>query len=89
MWRKDTRYREAGLIACAWIAVFLIVPIFSGSLFWHGNLALCGYCVLFGVAVDCGMQLVSWRSARALVACMFIVGSIALDRQMRPQGGIE
>jgi hypothetical protein len=80
VWRKDVKYRELGWFACAWIGAFLIVPVYSGGLFWHGNLALCGYCMLFGAATEWGLQLLTWRVARGVVAIVLVAGAIALTR---------
>jgi len=78
--RADAKHRKYFLVACAWMGVFLIVPVYSGGYFWHGNLALCGYCMLFGVAVDWALELVRSREVRLACAIFLIAGTIALTR---------
>ncbi len=80
LWRDQARHCKYGLFACAWIAVFLIVPVYSGGYFWHGNLALCGYCMLVGAAVDWGLKVFQSRHARLICAMVLIAGTIAATR---------
>ena len=37
LWRVHRDYRKYILLAIAWIAIFLMVPVYSGGYFWHGN----------------------------------------------------
>ena len=80
LWRTGQIYRKYLLLAVAWIAVFLIVPVYSGGYFWHGNLALCGYCMLFGVALDWGITQIKVRTVRFAVLALVIAGMVALTR---------
>jgi hypothetical protein len=60
-----------------WVGVFLTIPIYSGGYFWHGNLALCGFAGIAGLAADAWWrQMGSWRVAAASlgVAGMLVVG---------------
>ena len=80
LWRTGQIYRKYLLLAVAWIAVFLIVPVYSGGYFWHGNLALCGYCMLFGMALDWGVGRIDARVVRFAVLALVIAGMVALTR---------
>jgi hypothetical protein len=80
LWRADSKHRKYFLLAGAWMGVFLIVPVYSGGYFWHGNLALCGYCMLFGVAVEWGLNLVPSHKARWACATLLVAGTIVLTR---------
>src|SRR4051794_24647162 len=80
LWRTGPEYQKYILLGVAWVAVFLIVPVYSGGYFWHGNLALCGYCLLFGVALDWLVTRVREGSKRFVVLGAVIVGIVALTR---------
>ena len=78
--RENRHYRLVGALMIGWIAVFLVLPIYSGGFLWHVNLPVVGYCVLFGLAAARWFESVPsplWRSA-ALAA--FFIGSVALSR---------
>ena len=66
--------------------MFLIVPVYSGGYFWHGNLALCGYCMLFGVAVESALTLASSPAVRSACAVLLVVGAIVATRADAAQG---
>ena len=62
------------------MAIFLIVPVYSGGFYWHANLAMAGYAVLFGYAIAYLLQsipVVSWRRA---AVCAFVLGFFFLAR---------
>jgi hypothetical protein len=80
LWRTGPEYQKYILLGVAWIAVFLVVPVYSGGYFWHGNLALCGYCLLFGVAIDWLFTRVGGRAGRVALAVFLIVGTVGLTR---------
>lgn len=80
LWRAGQVYRKYILLALAWIAIFLMVPVYSGGYFWHGNLALCGYCMLFGVALDWGVTQIKTRTVRFAVLVLVISGMVELAR---------
>ncbi len=80
LWRTGQVYRKFILLAVAWIAIFLLVPVYSGGYFWHGNLALCGYCMLFGVALDWGVTRIKARTVRFAVLALVIAGMVELTR---------
>ena len=80
LWRAGQVYRKYILLAVAWIAVFLLVPVYSGGYFWHGNLALCGYSMLFGLALDWGVTRIKAREARFAVLALVIAGMVQLTR---------
>jgi hypothetical protein len=73
-WVRDLR-REAALwrpflLCVAWIAVFLIVPVYSGAYIWHNDLAVGGYAILFGVAME---RLIAYTPRPRLPAALLIV----------------
>ncbi|MEO8129533.1 MAG: hypothetical protein ABJF23_31610 [Bryobacteraceae bacterium] len=80
LWRSGGAYRKYLLLAVAWIGVFLSVPIYSGGYFWHGNLALCGYCMLFGAAIDWLASRIPARALRFAVLALVIAGMVELTR---------
>jgi hypothetical protein len=80
LWRTGPEYQKYVLLGAAWIAVFLVVPVYSGGYFWHGNLALCGYCLLFGVAIEWLFTRVRENSRRIALAVFLIVGVVGLTR---------
>ncbi len=80
LWRAGQVYRKYILLAVAWIAIFMMVPVYSGGYFWHGNLALCGYCMLFGVALDWGVTQIKVRTVRFAILALVIAGMVALTR---------
>ena len=80
LWRADRVYRKYILLAVAWIAVFLMVPVYSGGYFWHGNLALCGYCMLFGVALDWGVTHIKAQAVRFAVLALVIGALVQFTR---------
>jgi len=80
LWRTGPEYRKYILLSVTWIAVFLMVPIYSGGYFWHGNLALCGYSMLFGVAVDWLITRIPSSTMRYATGAFLIAGVVALAR---------
>jgi len=80
LWRAGEIYRKYLLLAVAWVAVFLIVPVYSGGYFWHGNLALCGYCMLFGVSIDWLASRLQSQTVRFAVLAVVIAGMVGLTR---------
>jgi hypothetical protein len=50
--RRDRKLRSPFLLLIAWVAVFAMVPVWSGAFLWHINLAMGGYAVLFGIAME-------------------------------------
>lgn len=80
LWRADAEHTKYFLLAGAWIGVFLIVPVYSGGYLWHGNLALCGYCMLFGAAMEWALRLVPSRQARFACVIVCIAGTVVLTR---------
>lgn len=80
LWRAGEIYRKYILLSVAWMAVFLIVPVYSGGYFWHGNLALCGYCLLFGVAIDWLASRLQSQTVRFAVLAVVIAGMVGLTR---------
>jgi hypothetical protein len=78
--RRDPALRVLLFLLLAWMAIFLIVPVYSGGYYWHANLAMAGYAVLFGYAIAYLLQsipVVSWRRA---AVCAFFLGFFFLAR---------
>ena len=78
--RRDPSLRVPLFLLLAWMAIFLIVPVYSGGFYWHANLAMTGYAVLFGYAIAYLLQsipVVSWRRA---AVCTFVLGFLFLAR---------
>src|ERR1700724_3208943 len=64
--RRDTSLRGPLCMLIAWMAIFLVVPVYSGGYYWHANLAMAAYAVLFGYAIAYLFQsipVLSWRRA--------------------------
>jgi hypothetical protein len=80
LWRMGLEYQKYILLAVAWMAVFLLVPVYSGGYFWHGNLALCGYCMLFGVAVDWLATRIREQKLRVAFIAILIAAIVGLTR---------
>jgi hypothetical protein len=80
LWQTSGEYRKYILLAVAWIAIFLIVPIYSGGYFWHGNLALCGYCLLFGVAFEWLVTRIRERQRRFAAIAFLVAGIVWITR---------
>jgi hypothetical protein len=80
LWRMGAEYRKYVLLGAAWIAVFLIVPVYSGGYFWHGNFALCGYCMLFGVSIDWLFTRIRGQAVHFALAAFLIAGIVGLTR---------
>jgi hypothetical protein len=80
LWRTGLEYRKYILLAIAWVFVFLMVPVYSGGYFWHGNLALCGYCMLFGVTVDWLATRIREQKVRLVFVAVLVVGIVGLTR---------
>jgi hypothetical protein len=80
LWRTSPEYRKYILAAIAWVAIFLIVPIYSGGYFWHGNLALCGYCLLFGMTFDWLVTRIQGQAVRFAFIALLIAGIVGLTR---------
>lgn len=80
LWRAGQVYRKYILLAVAWIVIFLIVTVYSGGYFWHGNLALCGYCLLFGLALDWAVTQIKAKTVRFAVLALVIAGMVELTR---------
>lgn len=77
--RKEQSYRLMLLLMAGWIAGFLIIPVYSGQYFWHVNLPLVGYCVIFGLGMAYWwnrLTHIRWRSAAAvlLFGCWALLG---------------
>jgi hypothetical protein len=78
-WR-DRAFRAVLFLMLAWMAIFLMVPVYSGGYYWHGNLAMAGYAVLFGYAMADlfhSIPTVFWRRA---ALCAFVLGFLFLAR---------
>jgi hypothetical protein len=78
--RRDPALRVLLFLLLAWMAIFLIVPVYSGGAYWHANLAMAGYAVLFGYAIAYLLQsipVVFWRRA---AVCAFFLGFFFLAR---------
>ncbi len=80
LWRTGPEYQKYVLLAVAWVAVFLMVPVYSGGYLWHGNAALCGYCLLFGVMIDWLIHRVDARWARVAFGAVLIAGAVGVTR---------
>jgi hypothetical protein len=80
LWRTGPEYQKYILLAIAWLFVFLMVPAYSGGYFWHGNLALCGYCLLFGVAMDWLAGRIHGQRIRLAFVAFLIAGIVAMTR---------
>jgi hypothetical protein len=80
LWKRSVEYRPFILLALGWIVIFLAIPIYSGGYVWHGNLALVGYCMLVGVAVDTLVRLAPRRAVRAGLTCILVLIVIGLTR---------
>lgn len=52
MAREERALRTVGIVALAWVGVFLIPSVYSGGYLWHANLALVGVAILMGFALD-------------------------------------
>jgi hypothetical protein len=78
-WR-DTTLRVPLFLLLAWTAIFLIVPVYSGGFFWHANLAMAGYAVLFGYAIAYLLQSIPVLSWRRAAVCAFVLGFFFLAR---------
>jgi hypothetical protein len=78
-WR-DAALRIPLFLLLAWMAIFLIVPVYSGGYYWHANLAMSGYAAMFGYAIAFLLQsipVVAWRRA---AVCAFVLGFFFLAR---------
>ena len=67
------------VLSLGWMAIFAIVPVFSGGYLWHSNLAMIGYAVLFGVAAA---QIVDWKPSllwRGSATGVFFLGLLLLN----------
>ena len=75
--RRDLSLIWPYLLLLGFIAVFLIVPVYSGGYLWHANLALAGYSALFGFGFGQALDAIPqyrWRiTAVALVLAGFFV----------------
>ena len=78
--REDERYRWAALFLLGWMAVFLIVPIYSGGYLWHGNLAMVAYAVFFGVALDDLFARIPVERWRTVAVTGFLVAFLLFAR---------
>jgi len=78
VWR-DRWWRLVALFLIAWIAVFLVLPIYGGGFLWHVNLPLVGYAVLFGLAAAWAWETLTpmWQKLSLVV---FFCGLMALGR---------
>jgi hypothetical protein len=78
--RREVALRLPLFLLLAWMAIFLIVPVYSGGFYWHANLAMAGYAVLFGYAIAYlfeSIPVVAWRRA---AVCVFVLGFFFLAR---------
>ncbi len=85
VWFRNAWFRSAFLrgplcLLIAWMAIFLIVPVYSGGYSWHGNLAMAGYAVLFGYAIAYLIQSIPAVSWRRVALCGFVLGFCLLAR---------
>lgn len=78
--RLDKSYRLPLLVSLGWIAVFLAIPVYSGGFFWHINLPLVGYAVLFGEGISQWAGLVPSPGWRAAALAGFAAGWLVLCR---------
>jgi hypothetical protein len=92
LWRRDREFRKIALFAVAWIGVFLLLPVYSGGYFWHGNLALAGFCILFGLALEHIFTALRSRGVQALTLLLglsFMVAFMRADQAECLQHGIH
>ncbi|HJZ95202.1 MAG TPA: malectin [Candidatus Solibacter sp.] len=84
-WRRIVRgkpaFRRVLLLMLAWMAVYLVLPIYAGGYLWHINLAVVGYSVLFGIAVAGFFTSVKRPSARRTVVLIFFLTWLFLSRE--------
>jgi hypothetical protein len=73
-------YRHLLMALLCWIAVFLMLPAYAGGFFWHINLPVVGYCVLFGIAAAWAWAGISSRTRRGFVLGVFLIGLLVLGR---------
>ena len=79
LWRQDRAFRSSTYLCLMWIAVFLIAPVYCGGYGYHVNLALVGYAVLLGGAVE-SIPLLRRPRVGSLLACLLMIGWILLGR---------
>jgi hypothetical protein len=83
-WRRIVRANPRGpmvlLLMLGWTCAFLLLPVYSGGYLWHVNLAVIGYCVLFGFAMGAGFDAIGSRPLRGLAVAALGVGALLLGR---------
>ena len=84
-WRRLLRiappYRLTLLLMLAWSAIYLVLPIYSGGFVWHINLAVVGYCVLFGIGISSLLDAIATPVVRRAVVAAFFLGWLLLSRE--------
>jgi hypothetical protein len=81
MLRTEPTSRPVLWLMLAWTGTYLLLPIYSGGFLWHINLALVGYCVIFGVAIAGLLKAIQPATGRRLAAAGLFLGWLFLSRQ--------
>ncbi|HXB74895.1 MAG TPA: malectin [Candidatus Acidoferrales bacterium] len=83
-WRRRVRMAPSSrlvlLLMLAWIAVYLVLPVFSGGFVWHINLIVVGYSVLFGLALAWCFEAMASAPLRRAAIALFLGGGLWLGR---------
>ena len=78
--RSNPSWRFPGALMLAWVAVFLMLPVYGGGFLWHINLPLVGYCALFGLGAMWAWEAIPTVLWRRIAAPAFFVGLAVLAR---------
>jgi hypothetical protein len=79
--RREPGCRFPLLLMLAWICAFLVIPTYAGGFFWHINLPLVGYCVLFGMAMAWWIEAIPSAVWRSVVLGLLLVGALLQGRE--------
>jgi hypothetical protein len=68
------------VLLLGWIAVFLVVPVYSGGYLWHANLAMTGYAAIAGFGLSYVVEQLPSRRLQASAAGVLLLGMFLLAR---------
>jgi hypothetical protein len=78
--KTDKLCRLPLLLMLAWVVVFLAIPVYSGGFFWHINLPVVGYSILFGEAIAQWASRIPAARWRTAAVAVFLAGWLVLCR---------
>jgi hypothetical protein len=79
--RRDPHLQLVLLLMLAWVATFLVMPVYAGGFLWHTNLPVVGYSVLFGMAAVWWLETLPRMWLRYAVSVAALLAFLLLGRQ--------